>query len=29
VEAVLDDDVSDPRAQGVVLESVVVADAAG
>jgi hydrogenase nickel incorporation protein HypA/HybF len=29
VEAALDDNVSDPRAQGVVLESVVVADAAG
>jgi hydrogenase nickel incorporation protein HypA/HybF len=29
VVATLDDDVSDPRAQGVVLESVVVADAAG
>jgi hydrogenase nickel incorporation protein HypA/HybF len=29
VDATLDDDVSDPRAQGVVLESVVVADGPG
>lgn len=29
VEATLDGDISDPRAQGVVLESVVVSDAAG